>query len=265
MFSDDQTAELLVRFGLASDIHYADRDTIDTRYYRHGIQKLNVAVPQWQAEHVAFCIVNGDAIDHYGSTVTQATTDLTAVKTAFGSIESHFVLGNHEQDKLTKAQVFAITGQSSGYYSFDRGGVHFVILDANYRSDSDTDHYAPGNYAWNVNFIPPAQRSWLSADLAATTIPVVIFCHYRLDDAGDYSVNNRAAVRSIIEASGKVRAVIQGHNHLNALNRINGVSYLTLDAMTDNQFPSSAFSTVSVFSSGTVVVNGVDRQWRISI
>jgi hypothetical protein len=259
------TSELLVRFGLASDIHYADRDTVDTRYYRHGLQKLNVAVPQWQAEQVAFCLVNGDAIDHYGSTAAQAATDLMAVKAAFGALESHFVMGNHEQDKLTKAQIFATTGQSSGHYSFDRGGVHFVILDANYRSDNDADQYEPGNYAWNVNFIPPAQRTWLVDDLAAASTPVVVFCHYRLDDAGDYSVSNRAAVRAILEASGKVRAVFQGHNHLNALSRINGVSYLTLAAMTDNPFPSSAFSTVSVYSSGRVVVQGIDRQWRINL
>jgi predicted phosphodiesterase len=254
-----ETGEVL-RFGFATDIHYADRDTVDTRYYRDGLPKLVDAVSHWKSKNVGMVLLNGDIIDHYTSTEPQALIDLGKIKEALNGMDAHFVLGNHDQDKLTKSQISSVTHKTAGHYSFDKNGIHFIILDANYSSDDNNAHYGAGGFAWNVNYIPPAERTWLAADLAATTLPTLVFCHYRLDEAGDYSVSNRTAIRTILENSGKVKAVFAGHNHINETNTINGIKYITMMAMTEGAHPTNAFSTVHILSSNTMNVTGTGQQ-----
>lgn len=222
----------------------------------------------WGAQGAAFAIVTGDLIDHVGNSSSMALADLGAIHGDMGALngDRFYALGNHDQDHLTKAQFFGATGMTSGHYSFDRGGVHFVVLDANYRSDSDSDPYAPGNYSWNVNYVPPGQRAWLEADLAATDLPTLVFCHYRLDAAGgDYAVNNAAAVRSILETSGKVKAVFTGHQHINGLQRVNGIPYCLMMAMTEGQYPTTAYALISVRSDNRVTVFGRGQQWSFGV
>ena len=48
--------------------------------------------------------------------------------------DRHYVLGNHCCWTLTKPQFFDHCGAKRPFYSFDRGGFHFVILDACYRA-----------------------------------------------------------------------------------------------------------------------------------
>ena len=63
--------------------------------------------------------------------------DAYAVLTAFdGPI--HNVIGNHDVYDLSKEQILAVTGAESTYYSYDLGGVHFVILDAQYDKNETT-------------------------------------------------------------------------------------------------------------------------------
>jgi predicted phosphodiesterase len=250
----------LVTFGLATDIHYADRATVGTRYYRDGLPKLQDAVATWNAAGVDFAITLGDFTDHSSGTAAQALADLETIDAAFGGLERFHALGNHCQDRLTKAQILAVTGMPGSYYSFDRGGVHFVVLDSNYSADNDSAHYGAGGFAWDVNFIPPTERAWLEADLAATEFPTLVFCHYRLHASGQYFVNNAAAIRAIMEASGKVKAVFTGHNHINDLDAVGGIPYYAMMAMTEGAYPTNAYSVVRYMSDGAIVIDGYGQQ-----
>lgn len=221
----------------------------------------------WNDAAADFAIMAGDFIDHTGNNATMALADLATMDAAYAvfSGDRYYVFGNHENDQLTKAQFIANTAMPAAHYSFDKNGVHFVVLDGNYRSDSDADPYAPGNYAWNVNYVPPNQRTWLTADLAGTALPVVVFCHYRLDTTGDYALNNASAVRSILEASGKVIAVFTGHNHINVLTKINSIPYCCMMAATEGAFPQNAYALVSVLEDESVVIRGAGAQWSFGV
>ena len=48
-------------------------------------------------------------------------------------------------------------------------------------------------------------------------------------------VKNAAEIREILEASGKVRTVIQGHFHEGADSVVNGIRYITLPAMCEGE------------------------------
>lgn len=236
-------------FGFITDVHYANKDTVATRYYRDGLPKLQDAVAAWNADGVDFAVMCGDFTDHGGNNATMALADLATMDAAYAvfSGDRYYVFGNHENDQLTKAQFLANTAMPAAHYSFDKNGVHFVVLDGNYRSNNDADPYSAGNYSWNVNYVPPNQRAWLTADLSSTNLPVVVFCHYRLDTTGDYALANASAVRTILEASGKVISVFTGHNHINVFSKINGIPYCGMMAATEGVYPKNAYAIVSVY------------------
>ncbi len=45
---------------------------------------------------------------------------------------SYHTIRNHECDVCSKMQILEYWGEKNAYYSFDMGGVHFVVLDPNY-------------------------------------------------------------------------------------------------------------------------------------
>jgi len=230
----------LVRFGVVTDVHYADKELSGSVDYRGALAKLQTAVTKLEGRGLDFIVELGDFKDDSGS-ASATLAKLDEIEAAFAAFSGghYHVMGNHDTDVLTKDEFFAHVSNTGfaaaqGYYSFVRGGVKFIVLDANFNSDSDSDHFSRGNWTWSVAYIPPAERAWLEAELAAATCPVVVFCHQRLDGTGSYFVKNAAEVRRIIENSSKVIGVFAGHEHAGGRNNINGVCYYTLRSLAES-------------------------------
>lgn len=220
-----------VRIGILTDLHYADKEPTKTRFYRETPAKLAEAVERFNQEKPDFIVELGDLID-LAASVEQEIAWLQEIEKVFAKATAprHYVLGNHCVATLTKEEFAAHTAASKvAHYSFDQGGTHFVVLDACYRSDGTP--YGRGNAEWTDANIPASQLAWLAADLAKAPHRVVVFAHQRLDDSGKHSVRNAAAVRKVLEKSGKVNAVFQGHSHQNDLQEIAGIPYVTLAAL----------------------------------
>lgn len=251
----------LVVFGFATDVHCNDRadDVGGGYYYRDAVEKMAAAVATWNRRDLSFVMFGGDFID--GALHSQALIDISAIEAAYAASTAprYYVFGNHCMDALSKSEFIANTGMDSAYYSFDSGGVHFVVLDGCYTADDDAAHYNAGNYNWTIAYINPAQRAWLAADLAATSLKTVVFCHQRLNGSTDYNIKNAAAVRSILEASGKVIAVINGHEHVNGFASVNGIPYYEMEAMLDGDFPINAYAVVSVYPT-SIKIQGFGSQ-----
>ena len=254
-----------VRFGLLTDLHYADKNTVGTRFYRDSISKCNDCINAYNASNLDFVVELGDLKDfNDGENDAQIVSHLQAIEAVIQQFNgpTYYVLGNHDLDNLSKAQFLEnITNTgiapASNYYSFDVKGVHFVVLDANYNSDgSDYDH---NNFDWTDVNIPQAQLDWLAADLAAVNVrsPAIVFVHQLLDGAGSYYVNNAPAVRTVLENSGKVVAVFQGHHHPGQYNLINGIHYYTTKAMVEGAYPANnAFAVVEIVPGDRIVIDG---------
>jgi 3',5'-cyclic AMP phosphodiesterase CpdA len=150
------------------------------------------------------------------------------------------VAGNHDTIHLTRDDLLGVwrserTVDPRGrlFYSFDRGGFHLVVLHTHERKDADVR-------------VPQAELEWLRGDLAATTLPSVVLMHHSASeqDLGDSFwfrsaphlalVKERAELRAILEASGKVRAVFNGHVHRNHLDVIGGIPYVTFQSLIEN-------------------------------
>jgi hypothetical protein len=61
-----------------------------------------------------------------------------------------------------------------------------------------------------------AMTRWgLTADLRATDRRTIVFVHQGLDVSDDHGVKNAPEVRRVLESTGRVLAVFQGHSHEN--------------------------------------------------
>lgn len=255
----------VLRVGLMTDLHYADKVARGTRFYRQTLDKLQEAGERFQQESLNFVVELGDLIDAADSVETEQRY-LKTINREFASLcdDRHYVLGNHCVDTLTKSEFLDGVQQRRSYYSFDRQGIHFVVLDACFRADGQP--YGRKNFQWTDANVPAAELEWLQADLQGTDKPTVVFAHQRLDVANNHGVKNQAQVRQILEASGKVLAVFQGHSHQNDLNEIAGIHYCTLVAMVEGSGKvNNGYSVMEISPGGTIRLTGfrkqVSRQW----
>lgn len=252
--------ELSVRVGLMTDLHYADRDPVGSRHYRQTLAKLTEAGDRLRGEQLSFLIELGDFIDAADSVETELGY-LERVNRDFAAIcpDRHYVLGNHCVDTLTKQEFLGVVSQSRAHYSFEAGGFHFIVLDACFRSDGES--YGRKNFTWTDTNIPQAELDWLVADLQQTRKKTVVFIHQRLDVSNFYGVRNAASVRRVLEQSGDILAVLQGHSHHNDYNEINGIHYCTLVAMVEGSGPeNNGYAVMSLSEDETILIEGFRRQ-----
>ena len=254
----------VVRIGLVTDLHYAEKPPGGTRQYRESAKKLNEAVALFKQEKTHFVMELGDLVDA-AQTAEEEIRFLKTINAVFTKVNCprHYVVGNHCVATLTKAQFYQSSGaKNTGYYSWDHEGVHFIVLDACYRKDFKD--YQPGNFAWTDTNIPPKELDWLTKDLAATKLPTVVFVHQRLDlepGASPYAIKQSLEVRKVLEASGNVRAVFQGHSHKNDLNTIGNIAYCTIAAMVEGSGETnSAYAILEVHQNGAINLKGFRKQ-----
>jgi predicted phosphodiesterase len=258
LLAEEESPDL--RVGLVTDLHYADKAPAGTRHYRETLDKLDEVANRFQQDSPTFLVELGDLIDAADS-VDLELQYLKTINQPFSGIcqDRHYVLGNHCVDTLTKEEFLGGVEREKSYYSFDRNDFHFIVLDSCFRSDGQA--YGRRNFHWTDANIPAEQTQWLQADLATTEHPVIVFAHQRLDVSNNYGVKNSPEVRRILEASGKVLAVFQGHSHQNDLTEIAGIHYCTLVAMVEGTGPkSSGYSMLEIAPSGTIRLNGFRKQ-----
>ena len=256
--ADDDS--IAVRLGLLTDLHYADKEAKGSRFYRETLDKLAVAKAQLKSEQPDFLVELGDLVDAADSVEVELGY-LHRVNDLLASIcpQRHYVLGNHCVHTLTKDEFLGAVGQRRSYYSFDQGEFHFVVLDSCFRGDGKP--YGRKNFEWTDPNVPAHELQWLKDGLAANTKKTVVFAHQRLDVSNNHGVKNAMAVRRILEESGDVLAVIQGHSHKNDLKTINGIHYCTLVAMVEGSgTDSSGFALMSIAKNGAIQIEGFARQ-----
>ena len=144
------------------------------------------------------------------------------------------VAGNHDTVHLTRDEILR-AWQRTGhlYYSFDHADWHFAVLHTIERTDIDVR-------------LPASQLEWLREDLRVTDRPTIVLMHHSASeqDTGDSRwfsgrahvalVKERGELRRILEESGKVRAVFNGHLHRNHFDVICGIPYVTFQSLIEN-------------------------------
>jgi 3',5'-cyclic-AMP phosphodiesterase len=144
------------------------------------------------------------------------------------------VAGNHDLVTLNRDDLNRFWQRSGPlYYSFEVKGWHFAVLHTLEKPDVEVR-------------IPETQLEWLRGDLAAGREPTIVLMHHsaseqELEDSRWWPgrahlalVKERVALRRILEDSGRVRAVFNGHLHWNHLDVIGGIPYVTVQSLIEN-------------------------------
>jgi hypothetical protein len=267
-FSAPENAAESLSFGLVTDVHYADLPASGTRHYRDSQEKLRSAVETFNRRKLAFVAELGDFIDA-GPSKADDLKYLHAIREVFQELPCprHYVLGNHCVGRLTKAEFLANCGATvkQSYYSFDSGRYHFVVLDADFRKDGSP--YAAGNFSWTDTWIHQPQRQWLAKDLQkAGGRKTVVFVHQNLDsEKQPHGVKNAPQSRAVLEKSGRVLAVFQGHLHRGGYGKLRGIHYCTLRAMVEGPgAENNAYSVVTLDQQDRITLQSFGRQTNVA-
>lgn len=227
-----------MRFALISDVHFGPEASHQgkLRKLSHRADELVTAfVRRMQEETKPDLIVSlGDVVeDESNQQDRERYARFVALLREVGTPVLH-VAGNHDTINLTPAELSALWGTTTDLtYSKDVDGVHFAVLRTIEHRGERIE-------------LPEEQLRWLERDLAATNLPCVVLMHHpvsemRLEGNRWFEkrphlcrVVERRAAREVIEKSGKVLAVFNGHVHWNHLDVIRGIPYVTLQSLIEN-------------------------------
>ena len=255
----------LVRFGFFADAHYAEKVYGD-RHCNNSPAKLRACIDEFERRGLNFVISMGDIIDQADDPQTERAY-LTRMNQIFEGFSGprHAVIGNHDVATLSKEE-FLRHCDSPPVYSFDVGGVHFVVLDGNCHEDGSD--FSAGNFSWDEAWIFSVQLEWLRRDLEAVRQrPVIVFCHENVDDRlwrgerDPHILCNAAQLRDVLAGAGNVRALIQAHYHPGILTSLNGIDCIGLRAMVVGEgLENNAYAIVSLYEDGRLAIDGFGQQ-----
>ena len=208
----DQSEYRMLVFG---DMHLADRKfTDDIWQFRSFAEEVNglasssnvpvYALTLGDMTWDVFWDTNGYGLDEY----------LAEIQRDFKGIRIFHTMGNHDNDpKMSGDSAGSSTYERKvcpGHYSFNVGGVHYVVLDdiVYENSESSTRNYSSG--------VTEEQMQWLEKDLGyiPRTAPVVVAMHIPLyNKNGNANLSNMTELIKCFEGFDYVQFVT-GHKHL---------------------------------------------------
>lgn len=260
----------IIRFGLVTDIHAHDIDSpTEGKWMSHTEERINIfvtAMNEWEPD---FVIELGDFIN--GWVVLGAEPgdparipDILAwAAELFSQLDSpaFHVIGNHDLYNLDKAQYLDILDMETTYYSFHVGAYHFIVLDVQFAEDGSD---LANTFIGVTGFLPEPQFEWLRTQLASSERPTIVFVHQMLDDFieqwGRPTVINQLELRQLFADDGDVIAVFQGHAHDNFHNIIDGIHYVTFEAMVDHDTPPTWAQITLDHGAGKIIIEGFGAQ-----
>lgn len=197
-----------VKLGLITDLH---QDIM-----HDGPARLKVFLD-------AMTIEKPDALLQLGD-FAYPTKDNEVITKAFEQAHPRtmHVLGNHEIDGGHSFDAVAKKwGMRGRYYTENVNGLNLIILDGNEK---------PGNHKSGYpSHIGSEQFAWLTTQLKTLSGPIIVFSHQPL--AGPSCVDNATAIQRLLNSvAEKVLLAVNGHTHIDHLERIDDISYLHVNS-----------------------------------
>jgi 3',5'-cyclic-AMP phosphodiesterase len=227
-----------MRFALISDVHLGPLASHQGKLRKLTDQSeelVRAFVHRMKAEVGPDLVINlGDVLeDEAADKDRERYARFVSLLQEIGKPVLH-VAGNHDTINLTPQELCGLWGTSDGVtYSRNVDGFHFAVLRTIEHRGERIE-------------LPEAQLRWLADDLAKATLPCIVLMHHpasemRLEGNRWFEkrphlcrVVERRALREVIERSGKVLAVFNGHVHWNHLDIIAGIPYVTLQSLIEN-------------------------------
>jgi Icc protein len=223
----------MVRLAVITDIHHG-RPAANARGCR--IEDEFQTFVQWLADNKPdYVIEMGDRTS--GKTRDEDAVYMQDVVRRFQDVPEPKIhmMGNHDADFFTFEENGAFLNRPMQSHSIDIGGFHLVFWQADVRLDESKRGMAGPS---------DANLEWLSQDLQSTDLKTVIFSHVPLNatcsTVNPYMDLHKAVcwgfylrqqeIQDVIGKGRHVVACINGHAHLPAWSRLDGIHYLTVPA-----------------------------------
>jgi len=259
----------LFSFGAIADCQYCDADS-ERRRYRLSPEKLQKCVDHLNTVELSFVVHLGDFIDKDWESFDVVVPIYEKLKAPH-----YHVLGNHDfsvaDDK--KLLVPERLGMPSRYYSFEREGWRFIVVDGNDLSlyahpkgserhkesvaIRDTFEKKPPHYNGGVG---DGQIAWLHTEFKAAekaSQPVVLFCHFPIFPKNGHNLWNDSQIVDLLDEYSHIIAWINGHNHAGNYGEKDGIHYLTLKGMVDTT--ETSYAIIDVYNDH-LYVRGFGRE-----
>ncbi len=265
--------DAIVRFGLITDTHAHDIDSpLEGKWMSHTQERLTAFTDAMNAWAPDFVIELGDFINGWvvlgadpgdPARIPDILDWANGIYTQFEGPTYH-VIGNHDLYNLDKTQYREILGTEATYYSVDVGSFHFIVLDVQFATDGSD---LKNTYTGIAGLVPGFELEWLQTDLASTDLPTIVLVHQPLDDTEEEiaawnrpTVLNQDALQLLFARDGDVIAVFQGHDHANVHNVIDGIHYITFEALVDQGTPPSWAQITLDSTSQRILIEGFGIQ-----
>jgi len=238
----DSAAAPVLRVAHLTDIHLDEKNQAPEKFARQ-LRHL-MALPN----RPDFILNGGDTIMDAFAVKDRSRNDAqwklwSDVFNAECDLEIKHCIGNHDiwgfgpPDDPLHGKHYAVEkmGLTAPYYSFDRGGWHFVVLDSVTVTDNGSC----------IGRLDDAQFEWLAADLAATPVatPILVMSHYPLLSAtvfypenarpdhnwtvpGEWMHIDFNRISDLFARHPNVRVCISGHMHQIDHVVFNDITYL---------------------------------------
>lgn len=238
-----------------TDVHYsypADRRTCgedSIRYLENG-WRLNSAISALNQAGIRYLLNLGDLIhsDHSDNESLlllsseerrcNCLADVTRVHEILAGFQGRVehVLGDQDLQRLSTVDYLEPLGVNPQEYSLQTGynrafeidGQQVIALDPFWKTNDFSRNEGPHFSSVLDSYMTPLCLEWL-ADTLSGKSEVIVLSHLRLDhDLLGKRIANSTEVRAVLERSGAVSAVVQGHAYRADQQRINGINYFTL-------------------------------------
>jgi DNA repair exonuclease SbcCD nuclease subunit len=226
-----------MKIGLFSDPHYCHIEIPSPRRFTLSYKKITEAMEYFKAEGAELVLCLGDLVDD----CRNYEDNVKSIKKIVGLIRSYGIpfyslMGNHDYQNFTREEFDLLTGGAYPPARMDVGKSTLLFLDCNYGDDGRV--YEPQKVDWTDTRLPEESLDSLENALADPTVKhAYVFSHQSIENEVEehHIVHNAADIRAVLSASGKVRAMIQGHYHPGHDTVIDGVHYHTLPAMCEGE------------------------------
>lgn len=224
-------------FGIITDIHKDLMPDADER--------LAAFIKESTDREVDFIIQLGDFC------FKESKNDpFLAIWNKFAGDKFH-ILGNHDMDKNTKTEIMDYWSMPKPYYSFDKNGIHFIVLDANYiYKNGEYLDYANANFYIDSKFrtfINPKQIEWFKADLSQTNLPTIVCSHQSLWNPQNGVKNTGDFKQHLEKNADKIICCLNGHNHVDQHQTLNGIDYIDINSAS-YQWMNNEYTSTERFS-----------------
>jgi len=224
-----------MRTGIFTDPHYSSAEvTCGKRFNSRSLEKIKAAYEYFRSRGCGRVMILGDITDTEPTheAETENLRRVRGVFDAYPDMATVCLMGNHDAFTCTREEFYGVIGENRMPRVIGSEKASLVFIDACWFSDGR--RYMPGDSNWRDAFCP--HTAGLKDTLEALAGDVYVFMHQNIDPhvPEDHRLSNAAEVRRILEDSRKVRCVYQGHYHPGHESEVNGIRYVTLSAMCEN-------------------------------